>query len=32
MNNRHKKMGYNAAQELTNQLSRHMDERSGKED
>ena len=28
MNNRHKKMGYNAALELTNQLSQHMEQGS----
>ena len=30
MNNRHKKMGYNAALELTNQLSQHMDRQNGR--
>ena len=30
MNNRHKKMGYNAALELTNQLSQHMDQQNGR--
>ena len=29
MNNRHKKMGYNAALELTTQISQHMDLQSG---
>lgn len=30
MNNRHKKMGYNAALELTTQLSQHMEQQNGK--
>ena len=30
MNNRHKKMGYNAALELTNQLSQHMEQQNGR--
>ena len=30
MNNRHKKMGYNAALELTNQINRHIDQESGR--
>ncbi len=31
MNNRHKNMGYNAALELTNQLSQHMEQQTKKE-
>ena len=30
MNNRQKKMGYNAAQEFTEQINRHFDENMGK--
>jgi HPr kinase/phosphorylase len=31
MNNRHKKLGYNAAQEFTNQINKHFDEELGKQ-
>ena len=30
MNNRQKKMGYNAAQEFTEQINRHYEEQTGK--